>query len=97
MCDEALTARVAGARVSRLVRRARQGPFRTRGCTGGLWRLGSVPVRRSGELWVQRSTAIGGCPTDQAVAASSSSTRRARAGSMCTPGPMEVDTVTDNM
>jgi|HubBroStandDraft_2_1064218.scaffolds.fasta_scaffold28237_5 hypothetical protein len=46
---------------------------------------------------VQRSTAIGGCPTGQAVATSSSSTRRARAGSMCTPGPMEVDTVTDNM
>ena len=51
MCDEALTAMVAGARVSRLVRRARLGPFRTRGCTGGLWRLGSVLVRRSGEPW----------------------------------------------
>ena len=51
MCDEALTAMVAGARVSRLVRPALVGPFRTRGCTGGLWRLGSVLVRRGGELF----------------------------------------------
>ena len=51
----------------------------------------------------KRSTAIGPFrtdhgeyPADQAVAASSSSTWRARAGSMWTPGPMVVATVTDS-
>jgi hypothetical protein len=86
---------VAGARSCRLVRRARLGPFRTRGRTGGLWRLVWVLVRLGGELFCNRSTATGTCPTDHAVAASSSSTSRARAGSMCTPGPMVVATVTD--
>jgi hypothetical protein len=50
MCDGAEAGR-AGFRSCRLVRRALVGPFRTRGCTGGLWRLGSVLVRRSGELF----------------------------------------------
>jgi hypothetical protein len=53
MCDEADSDSQVGFRISRLVRRARLGPFRTRGCTGGLWRLGSLLVRRDGELWVR--------------------------------------------
>ena len=49
MCDGAEAG--IGFRSCRLVRPTLVGRFRTRGCTGGLWRLGSVLGRRGGELF----------------------------------------------